>query len=271
MKGVIEPHRHEGIFIAKAKEEAIAYGAAVQAVSLNIEEMTPEGSPPIQKKRRVGDLTEGNSKLFSECVRQRNDMTMSMVVPPSGESATPETVSGDVIIDKVASSLRDPAVEVKGEIMLAIWMQTQGDKSPRLPHWTRQEILVLIMGNKEDKEIFMRELISNTSDAIDTICFEKLTDKSKLDSPPELFIHIVLDKDLNEERSYLAQSFEDNVLYIMESISSSKIETALWSMEWGIAENFCSDLMKIAKAMFSDAYNGFSQPDKCLRRQHGYF
>src|SRR6185436_2310186 len=60
---------------------------------------------------------------------------------------------------------------------------------------TKQLLSILIHSLYKDREVFLRELLSNASDALNRLRFEMVTNQNVLDSKAELNIHIYADKD----------------------------------------------------------------------------
>ena len=60
---------------------------------------------------------------------------------------------------------------------------------------TKQLLNILIHSLYKDREVFLRELLSNASDALNRLRFEMVTNHNVLDSAAELNIHITADKD----------------------------------------------------------------------------
>jgi len=60
---------------------------------------------------------------------------------------------------------------------------------------TKQLLNILIHSLYKDREVFLRELLSNASDALNRLRFEMVTNRNVLDADAELRIHITADKD----------------------------------------------------------------------------
>ena len=60
---------------------------------------------------------------------------------------------------------------------------------------TKQLLNILIHSLYKDREVFLRELLQNASDALNRLRFEMVTNHNVLDSATELNVHITADKD----------------------------------------------------------------------------
>lgn len=94
-----------------------------------------------------------------------------------------------------------------------------------------------------DREIFLRELVSNASDALNRVQFEMLTNQDVVDSEAELAIHIIIDED--EKRISIQDSGigmnRDELIENLGTIARSGAKSFLQNAENGSSGSNGSD------------------------------
>lgn len=134
--------------------------------------------------------------IFSSLASAEDSKTENEAEPPKVDDDVGKSRDGSKTDDEVVQR-EEEAINIDGLSVAEMKQMRESAEKHAFQAEVSRMMKLIINSLYKNKEIFLRELISNSSDALDKIRFLSLTDKDALAATDELSVKIKADKDNN--------------------------------------------------------------------------